>query len=122
MVNVRDLIWLAGYLEGEGSFTFNKRTPVLSLVTTDEDVADRVASITSWHTSGPYLYPKTNRKPFWRVQLAGAQAVGWMMTLYGFMGTRRRGQIRYVIEQWKILGTTPSSLTRNRNGFRIGGL
>ena len=109
-------MWLAGYLEGEGSFTFNKKTPVLSVGTTDEDVAARVATLTKQELKGPYVY-MANRKPFWRVQLVGVKAIGWIFTLYSMMGLRRRGQMQFVIDQWKSRPPTRSGITRNRNGF-----
>mgnify|MGYP001616860967 CR=1 FL=1 len=116
MVSACDVIWLVGYLEGEGSFTFNKNVPVLSVISTDEDVVQRVANLTKQELKGPYMYGH-NRKPFWRVQLVGAKAIGWMFTIYYGMSLRRRSQIRFVIDEWKKVGTSRSSLTRNRNGF-----
>ncbi len=92
-----DLYWLAGLLEGEGSFMkgppSKPNAPYISLQMTDEDVVARAAAL--FHIS----YRKVrNRKPgLWKesylVQLRGARAADLMRELHPLMGIRRKVQI-----------------------------
>src|SRR3990167_10221228 len=88
MMELRDLYWLAGWLEGEGSFTFNTGTkpyisnsPRISSVSTDRDVVNRAATIMNTHLLGPYntIIPGKIRKPNWKTYANGALAAGWIM-------------------------------------------
>lgn len=92
-----ELYWLAGFLEGEGSFMKGPPSapnrPTISMVSTDLDVAERVARLLGvnyiQHTR------PTNKK--WKKQysvlLRGAKAVAMMELLRPLMGERRRQQI-----------------------------
>jgi hypothetical protein len=48
-MNQNDIYWLAGLLEGEGSFMkgapSNKRLPIISMQTTDGDIAEKVGKM-----------------------------------------------------------------------------
>lgn len=70
-MNVADSAWVAGILEGEGSFHVNKRhEPKISVSMTDEDVVRALFEKTEiGRVSGPFmkkgkLIGKT-QKPFW---------------------------------------------------------
>jgi hypothetical protein len=91
-----DLLWLAGLLEGEGSFMRGHpdrpNLPVISLTMTDEDVIARAASVMGVN------YCEYDRKPgVWKVmyviQFKGKRACEIMELLRPHMGARRRGQI-----------------------------
>lgn len=90
-----DLAWLAGLLEGEGSFKrgapSSPRLPVISVTMTDEDVVARVAAL--WGVRHLTVRP---RRDHWAVsyatQLRGADAVAWMRALRPFLGARRKAQ------------------------------
>jgi len=95
-VSGTDLHWLAGLLEGEGSFLKGPpsapRHPVLALQMTDEDVVARVAAMFGRKAS--CWQPRQAR---WQrtfvVRVTGAKAAAWMTALRPLMGQRRRGQI-----------------------------
>ena len=94
MINTIEIAWLAGLLEGEGWFSVSqKRYPLIGLYMTDEDIVAKVASI--WNKS------INKRSNGWRTQINGPYAVGWMMTLYPFLGKRRRERIIEVVRFWK---------------------
>lgn len=106
-ITPRNLEWLAGLLEGEGTFTqTTDKVPVIAVEMTDEDPIDKASKIVG------YPYYQTRRtsagKPCYRVTLRGAPAVGWMMTLYGLMGIRRRKRIREIIDEWKLQKPEPA--------------
>jgi hypothetical protein len=95
-VSGSDLHWLAGLLEGEGSFLKGPpsapRHPVLALQMTDEDVVARVAAMFGRKPS--CWQPRQTR---WQrtfvVRVTGAKAAAWMTALRALMGHRRQRQI-----------------------------
>lgn len=100
MIQDRDIHWLAGLLEGEGSFGYKAWSPRIGLQTTDADVVERAAVLLQREPKGPLMRDR-NRKPIWYVQVYGAEAAAWMMTLYCLLGKRRKGQIRGALERWR---------------------
>lgn len=91
-----DLHWLAGLLEGEGSFMpgppSSARTPVVAVHMTDEDVVARVARI--FGRKVQVVRPRSVRwQTSYMVRVQGAKAVYWMQLLRPLMGSRRQGQI-----------------------------
>lgn len=100
----KDIYWLAGMLEGEGSFCQqpNRKFPRISFVSTDFDVALRVATLLNCNVGGRGDKNRPgHHKPVYLVQVAGREAIGWMMTLYRLMGQRRRAKIRELLQDWK---------------------
>jgi hypothetical protein len=100
MRDMKDIAWLAGLLEGEGCFRTHKNCPGLTVNMTDEDVIARAAKVLGYpKPTVPYIQ-RPGRKPIWCLSLHGKHAIAWMMTLYTFMGTRRRAKIREIIVAW----------------------
>lgn len=100
--------WLAGLLEGEACFSIGTRKikgkeykrVCIQLVMTDEDVMLRAANMLG-ATCRPEPWRKLSTKPTWRANVYGSKAIGWMMTIYQFMGERRQEKIRECIRVWK---------------------
>jgi hypothetical protein len=91
-----ELYWLAGLLEGEGSFMrpppSSPNQPVIGLQMTDEDVIEKVSSLVGvGYRRVRYNHPEW--KPVYALQVRGGRAVRLMRELSPFMGERRRGQI-----------------------------
>jgi hypothetical protein len=110
MRSLKDIAWLAGLLEGEGSFSVGvvrkgrqagKRRLQITLMMTDEDVVRRAAAIMKTKLYGPYGPYKTCNKPCWQIHVGAAKAAAWMMTLYSFMGERRKQAIEQGLREWK---------------------
>lgn len=98
-----ELAWLAGLLEGEGWFGLaRKRCPTISVQMTDKDVVEKAARVMNGKLYRPY--EKGTHRPVYRVQVAGASAIGWMLTLFTFLGERRRQRIKDVVTTWKEIG------------------
>ena len=78
----RDLAWLAGLLEGEGSFLkappSNPNCPRISLEMTDKDIVERAAAL----MEGKAVKRETLKNPLWkstyRVIIKGSRAVALM--------------------------------------------
>jgi hypothetical protein len=89
--------WLAGLLEGEGCFAFN-RTPKISLSMTDQDIIQRVADM--WGKPVYDVPPrKEGWKPVYRVEVFGQQARDIMLMLQPLMGARRSAKIDEVLKK-----------------------
>ena len=94
MIKRDDIIWLGGLLEGEGCFHLNRgKYPVISVGMTAEDTITKVADM--WGNK------VSRRRNMYIVQVCGGYAIGWMMTLYPFLGSCRKKRIREIIEVWR---------------------
>ena len=101
-VATRDILWLAGLIEGEGSFRGAKNGHVgITLGMTDEDIIDRIARI--MRGSKATVERKQGYKAIFRFEIYGPKAAGWMMTLYTLMGNRRQAKIRECLKAWKTI-------------------
>lgn len=120
MTTLKDIYWLAGLLEGEGTFFFRK-TPVISIEMSDKDTIERVKNIIC-PSKNQSIVDRTlnedrrNTKITYTISIYGANAIGWMMTIYSLMSKRRKERIKEIIINWTLL--------RNRklickNGHRI---
>lgn len=125
-----DIAWMAGLLEGEGCFYLMKAQPItrrrpfaqdrsimtcplpkISLRMTDRDVVERACRLigvgvvtVSGQTS--------SRKTVYHCGVTGAHAAGWMMTLYPWLGARRRDRIRRALAAWRTGKTHQYHVTR----------
>ena len=90
-----DLHWLAGLLEGEGTFLAGPpsqpRTPALVVHMADRDVVERVARLLG--TTVQPVAPQQAHRPTYVARLRGRRAVAWMRLLPTLMAARRRAQI-----------------------------
>lgn len=111
MITSAELHWLAGLLEGEGSFDWQCRKnenrhgrPRIQLASTDKDIAERVAGYFGRRINGPYgaYGGQLNKKPIYKVLVSGPRAAGLMMTLWALLGERRRQQINVVLRRWRF--------------------
>jgi hypothetical protein len=96
-----DLHWLAGLLEGEGTFLAGPpsapRSPAVQVSMVDRDIIERAGALLD---AAVTMVP--SRREGWRtaycVRVRGARAVMWMQRLRPLMGTRRQVQIDRAIE------------------------
>lgn len=98
---LRDIIWLAGLLEGEGSFGFYNGGPVIQLKMTDLDIVERAHKALGCTSKVMTInMPDPEHSTAYKAVAQGSLAIGWMFTLYSLMGNRRKEQIKEVISQW----------------------
>jgi hypothetical protein len=105
MISALELAWLAGLLEGEGTFiAATAKYPVyLSLNMTDADVVRRVATWWRVAVSHPRVQ-QPHHKPSFRCMVRGQRAVDWMRRLQPFMGERRTCAIDAAIRSHVVKG------------------
>jgi hypothetical protein len=126
MRTIGDIRQLAGWLEGEGSFTvYSPRGAphlMLEATSTDEDVIRWAKELfgVAGHIYGPKQPKKTHWTTSWQVSLLGPEAAGWMMTIFPFMGHRRKEQIRTCLATWLDYQGNPGG--RNRRANRLARL
>lgn len=90
----RDLHWLAGLMEGEGSFFLSRKGyPYMSIGMNDEDVIVDVAQMT--HSNVSYTRNKSGTMRY-MIQIGGQRALDWMLKLFPYMGDRRQAKIMEV--------------------------
>ncbi len=106
MINIVDLHWAAGFLDGEGSFQALERNGNATVVS---DQKYRPSLEKLQRIFGGYIYIR-RRKPgsafpgsqdYFIWQVAGRRAIEVMMTLYVLMSPYRKGQIEKAIQRWK---------------------
>jgi len=91
-----DLAWLAGLLEGEGSFIANRGArssyPVIKVEMCDQEVIERAARLLETRV---WLVPPGTEgwRPTYVAQIAGHRAAEWMRAVRPFMGLRRTAAI-----------------------------
>ena len=90
---IRDLTWVAGFLEGEGCFASGGDSIQVCAVQVQREPLDRLQR---W--LGGKIYERRSNNPrhnhAWVWQTSGARARGIMMTLYALMSPKRQLQIR----------------------------
>jgi hypothetical protein len=109
-MKTQDIHWVAGLLEGEGSFLMRKNrgyrgSIAIALQMTDEDVIQKAASLLRGKVYGPHGPYGQSKKVTWQVVIFGKSAAEWMMTLYPLMGKRRRERIEELLTFWKTQPT-----------------
>ena len=97
-ISTQDLIWIAGILEGEGSFVRSGNRIRIACVSTDRDVSEHIYELTGFGIiCRPTPRASHHKQAYiWAVQ-RNAQ-VQWLSTLLApLMGLRRRMQISKII-------------------------
>jgi hypothetical protein len=126
-VSEAEVAWLAGLLEGEGSFMMvNNRVggklyryPKVVVNMTDRDIIDRVATMFGTTTYEMPAPPKVSHKQQWRATVTGVKAAEWMRRLYPWLGERRRARIDEVLVEY---GAIESTEVRRQRACREGAL
>lgn len=111
MITASQIHWIAGLLEGEGTFT--KTTPAsqslgshsvrVGFSSTDQDVTLKIANLLGFGSIHRVM-PKTNKwspKEQFRWETSGVRAAGLMMTIYSLMGKRRQEKIRELLAYYR---------------------
>jgi hypothetical protein len=119
MSNSEETAWLAGLLEGEGSFFMISsrvggkvyRYPCVAVAMTDRDVIERAASLMG--TVVRFAQNTRGNKPYWRAHRTGAPAVEIMQRIRSLMGKRRSGRIDGLIAEWDA--REPAAVRRARS-------
>jgi hypothetical protein len=125
------LYWLAGLLEGEGSFCVglpsHPNSSSIHIKMVDEEVIAKVSAIwgVKYHRYFPKRYEASGWRPVYVSKVTGRRAVEFMMLLCPLMGKRRQGQIDRAIASFSDLrrALTPEKMEeirrRSQNGENV---
>lgn len=105
----RELDWLTGILEGEGSFVHGPPCQPyscqISLCMSDQDIVEKAALMMGskvW-PARPHGPNKHRHKIAFRTQVRGKNAIQLMLLLWPGMGQRRRKKIDDIVRAWSQL-------------------
>lgn len=109
--------WIAGLLEGEGTFYVRGggHSPVIQVMMTDSDIVIRLAKLMNAHRVTENAKKTKADKSIYRVVVYGESAYKTMKLIYPLMGLRRKEQIGKcfdIIEDkgmkpWRVTKSTP---------------
>lgn len=95
LLTLSELKWIAGFIEGEGSFFYSKKsTARVTAVQKQRWPLEELRRLI-----GGTLY-FTGRN-YWQWHVGGEVAAGLMMTLFQLMSPRRKEQIKTALTFWK---------------------
>jgi Helix-turn-helix domain of resolvase len=113
-MSLPELYWLAGWLEGEGSFLVpppsDPRRPRIVARTRDADVAEEVGRLLAVRPLFSHDGRERERgwSPSWRLLRRGRAAARLMKALHPLMGARRRSQIESALAAANRAARNPS--------------
>ena len=92
----KETAWLAGILEGEGCFSFN-RTAIITLSMTDLDIVKRVAVLFGNRPLRSYAPRGNQKKSVHTTSVCADRAMRIMGLILPYMGERRSARIKEVM-------------------------
>lgn len=112
--------YVAGYLEGDGSFTLNKKgLPVVSACSIDEDLVDIVNEAIGYRLNvyGPYTVK--NARPQLQLRGAGRDAVSIMEEIRPYMFSRRLDALDTCLSAWSPSRREPINNDKSKEAVRM---
>lgn len=99
MISMLDLGWVAGFLEGEGTFNFNNIAIVACQV--EIEPLEKLHNLFGGTVDRQKIKGSCSLGYINQWRLHGSSAIGLMMTIYPLMSPKRCKQIEKVIQTWK---------------------
>lgn len=105
MIDLRELYWAAGFLEGEGCFS--RGTPKqpsgiqIRACQVNPEPLVRLQKCLGGAINGPHRGHRINQSPIYDLAAYSMRAAALMMTLFCLMSQKRQGQMRIAIEGWR---------------------
>jgi hypothetical protein len=116
-----DILWLAGLLEGEGTFDLHRgRYPRVRVGMTDRDVVGRAATLLGCRVRST-LRPAPAQAT-WHAEITGEKAVEVMTAILPHMGARRSGRIATILGHYHLRGRSASAAAPGPRPLRPPGL
>lgn len=109
MIAVKDIVWAAGFLEGEGSFSLNSGTAQIQCEQVQRQPLEKLRRL----FGGKIALRKRNHQnpirsgtrriieqPIYQWWLCGHRAAGVMMTIFDMLSPVRQEQVKKALEVW----------------------
>lgn len=103
MVNLKDIYWAAGFIEGEGCFSYHAICAKVSAVQVQREPLNRIQKIFGGRLGvirRSKKHPNFQDQGYWAIH--GKKAIGVMMTIFEIMSPNRKEQIKKVLEKWRL--------------------
>lgn len=103
MPSKEEVAWVAGILEGEGTFGFTDTySPFIQIAMTDLDIIERVNNLLSNGESNILVIDgvTSNHKTQYKIKLHGEYSINWMKLILPFMGNRRTEKINEIFTKY----------------------
>lgn len=99
-MELKDIGWIAGFLEGEGCFTKTRTTSCVHASQVNPEPVEKLQRLLGGRV---HRFKNTcvNGQDYYRWSAYASRAVGIMMTIYSLMSLKRRNKIREVIQIWQ---------------------
>jgi len=109
-----DWAWIAGILEGEGSFPFTNNWPVLFIQMTDKDIMEKLSGYFDISLGKPRTLK--SGKMSYQIALRKTEKIKFITDkIYEYMGERRKKSIDDWREYWKNRNWTKGRLQKLGN-------
>ena len=104
-MKISDLHWIAGFIEGDGSFAMqgkNRSTVNVQINQVQRWPLEKLIELV-----GGYIGNTTqiggfaNSQPYYRWAISGYKGAGLMMTIYSLMSPKRKAQIKENLKIWR---------------------
>ena len=100
-INSQTIAWFAGMVEGEGCLTGKGGAVSIDVSSSDQDTIAKVVALT-WALKYQSKPGGFGIKIMHHARLHWAKAISWMLTIYSYLGSRRRSKIKNIVAQWRI--------------------
>jgi hypothetical protein len=120
------LIAFAWWLEGEGTFSYQKNAgPQIKVLQVQKWPLVITQSWFGGKVFGPYTHTRNatrpNNSPFFEWHTTGPRAIGLMMMVYQFLSPKRQEQIRLILRKWKLAAVYSGERTHCPQGHPYSG-
>ena len=104
MISVNDIHWAAGFLEGEGCFTFCGHSPRAEAAQVLKEPLEKALGLFGGKIRLKLGKAQAKRQDCFIWNVNGGRAIGVMLTLFGLMSLKRQAQIKKVVLKWGARG------------------
>jgi hypothetical protein len=100
-MSIKDIYWIAGFLEGDGCFCKNNTTQEIRVTQKDPWVCYKLKEMLGGSISGQTKQGLSKGNYYYRWSCNGPRARGIMMTVYSLVSPRNQERIRRMLNVWK---------------------
>ena len=100
MIEIKDIYWAAGFLDGEGYFGRRRSTCFVQATQVQAELLYRLQKLFGGHVRQFQRDQVTGRR-YHRWDFHGKKATGLMLTLYSLLSLKRKLQIQKALDAWR---------------------
>ena len=90
---IKEIYWAAGFIEGEGTFYFDKRVASIRVPQVEPEPLERLKRTFGGNSYFRKSYNGPKQHSQWVYRCDGKRGVGLALTLYSLMSEKRKRQI-----------------------------